>query len=322
MTALPPSDVSGVPRPSVRRRLVRGAAIALGMLLVLATGAAGVVWQRSHRRLAQTFDVPAPAPLALPADPIARSALVARGEHLAKAVTTCVLCHGDDLGGAVYSSDPMLGTIAGPNLTRGRGGIATSEHTEADWVRAIRHGVRRDGTSMIVMPSEVFVHIAGPDLAALVAYLEQLPPVDREVPRTAFGPVGRAMLAAGRLNILVAGKTPRVPLAESVPPVGTAEHGKYIADIAGCHGCHGYGLSGGRVAGPPGLPPASNLTPEGLGRWSEADFVRAMREGRRPGGTALDEFMPWKVYRNMTDEELHSVWLYLSSVPPRPFGNK
>ena len=66
MTAMPPSDVSSVPRPTVRRRILRGAAIALGMLLVLATGAAGLVWQRSHRRLAQTFDVPAPAPLGIP----------------------------------------------------------------------------------------------------------------------------------------------------------------------------------------------------------------------------------------------------------------
>ena len=43
-------------------------------------------------------------------------------------------------------------------------------------------------------------------------------------------------------------------------------------------------LSGGRVAGPPDLPPASNLTPAGIGHWQEADFVRALREGIRPDG--------------------------------------
>jgi hypothetical protein len=76
------------------------------------------------------------------------------------------------------------------------------------------------------------------------------------------------------------------------------------------------------VAGPPGLPPASNLTTAGIGNWTEADFVRALREGTRPDGTVINEFMPWKAFRGMTDAELHAIWLYLRSVPARAFGNK
>jgi len=76
------------------------------------------------------------------------------------------------------------------------------------------------------------------------------------------------------------------------------------------------------VAGPPGLPPASNLTPAGIGSWTEVDLTRALREGKRPDGSQLDEFMPSKVFRGMTDAEIHAVWLYLTSVPARPFGNK
>jgi hypothetical protein len=76
------------------------------------------------------------------------------------------------------------------------------------------------------------------------------------------------------------------------------------------------------VAGPPDLPLASNLTPSGIGRWTEADFTRAMREGKRPDGTTLDAFMPWEVFRNMSDSDLHALWLYLQSVPPKAFGNK
>ena len=88
------------------------------------------------------------------------------------------------------------------------------------------------------------------------------------------------------------------------------------------HGCHGTGLSGGRVAGPPNLPPASNLTPTGLGTWSQSDFFTAMREGKRPDGKVLDEFMPWKSFAKMTDSEITAIWLYLKSVPPKPTGNK
>jgi hypothetical protein len=76
------------------------------------------------------------------------------------------------------------------------------------------------------------------------------------------------------------------------------------------------------VAGPDDLPPASNLTPAGLGSWKEADFVRALRQGRRPDGTAIDEFMPWRSYASMSDGELEALWLYLRSVPPKTSGGK
>jgi cytochrome c553 len=285
-------------------------------VMVLAAITAGAVYAASERKLRTTYD------MTVDSVRVSRdSASVARGEHLARNVITCTLCHGEDLGGAVYSSDRVVGTVAGPNLTRGRGGVG-ADYTDMDYVRAIRRGVRRDGRSLMVMPSEVYTHLSQEDLGAVVAFLTQVPPVDRDVPKSGFGPVGRALLAAGKMNILVAGKTPRLTPVEAVPRDTTAAHGKYLADISGCHGCHGFGLSGGRVAGPPGLPPASNLTPAGIGNWSEADLVRALRDGKRPDGSALNEFMPWKVYRGMTDPEIRALWLYLRSVPARPFGNK
>jgi cytochrome c553 len=288
-----------------------GALLAAMVLLGLAW-----VFVASERQLSRRYDV-ALAPVAVPAD----SAALQRGEHLTRAVATCTLCHGDDLGGAVYADMGAMGIVAGPNLTRGPGGIG-SELTDADWVRAIRHGVRRDGTSLIVMPSEVYAHLSDADLGAIVAYLKQLPPVDRVVPATRFGIAGRALLAAGKLNILVAPKTPAAAARPAVPPEPTAEYGRYLADVSGCHGCHGYGLSGGRVAGPANLPLASNLTVAGIGSWRDADFFRALREGLRPDGSTLDDFMPWKVYARMSDDELRALWAYVRSVPAREFGNK
>jgi cytochrome c553 len=301
--------------PTLRRTL-RPLGIAAGALAALLAAAAVLVYVRSERRLGRRYAV-AVAPLAVPND----SAAVTRGRHLAT-VATCVLCHGADLGGAVYSQDALVGTVAGPNLTPGRGGRG-AEFATADWVRAIRHGVRRDGRSLVVMPSEVYVRLSEPDLAALVAYLEQLPPVDRTIPPTRFGPVGRALLAAGKLNILVAAKTPSLPLRAAVPPGATPEYGRYLADVTGCHGCHGFGLSGGRVAGPPGFPPAANLTPAGaVAHWTEAEFARALREGRRPDGSTVNACMPWRQYAAMTDDEVRALWRYLQSAPPKPFGGK
>jgi mono/diheme cytochrome c family protein len=296
-------------------------AVVVGVFVAIGAGlavvAATAIYVVSQRELRRTYPVAVPQ-FELPSD----SASLARGAHLALSIGTCVECHGEDLGGKVYADMGPVGVVAGPNLTRGRGGIGESL-TVADWVRAIRFGVRRDSTSLIVMPSEVFAYLSDADLAALIAYARGVPPVDREVPATRFGPLGRALLAAGKLPVLVAPKTPRLTYDSAVAPGVSVEYGRYLASIGGCHGCHGFGLSGGRVAGPEDLPPASNLTTAGaIGSWTEADFVRAMRNGLRPDGSALNTFMPWPVLGRMTDDELRAIWLYLRSVPPRPFGNK
>jgi cytochrome c553 len=295
-------------------RMLRAAGVILVIVILLAAGA---VWMLSEQRLRRVHPITLAMPREIPTD----SSEIARGAHLAH-IATCVLCHGEDLGGAVFSNNALLGTMAGPNLTRGRSG-SLPQLTDSDFVRALRHGVRRDSTSLIVMPSEVFVRLSEPDLAAIIAYAKHAPLVDREVPRSHFGPLGRALLAAGKLNILVADKTPVIPLSPGVPSGATPAYGRYLADVTGCHGCHGFGLSGGKVAGPPGLPPASNLTPSGsLAKWTETEFAQALREGRRPDGTTINEFMPWRVYKDMTDDEVRALWLYLRSVPAKEFGNK
>ena len=100
------------------------------------------------------------------------------------------------------------------------------------------------------------------------------------------------------MAILTAPKTFHGTTTASAEPALSAGYGRYLADVSGCHGCHGFGLSGGRVAGPPDVPIAANLTPAGLGAWTQADFVRAIREGRRPDGTSIHPFMPWRLCRH------------------------
>lgn len=299
-------------------RLLKGIAIALGVLAAALVLAVGTVYAVSGARMRKTYDVQA-RPLAIPSD----SAAVARGEHLAMVIAKCGECHGADLGGKLAIDAGPVGQLYAPNLTRGRGGVA-AQLTDADWARAIRHGVRPDGTSLIFMPSEDYVWLNDADLESIIAYVKQLPPVDREMPRPVLRPLGRALMVAGQLPVLSAEKAAAVAFhATVVPPGPTKEYGQYLANIGGCTGCHGPGLSGGRVPGtPPELPPASNLTPAGIGSWSEADFVRALREGKRPDGTTLNEFMPWKVAGKMTDDEIRAVWLYLQSIPAKEYGNR
>jgi hypothetical protein len=84
--------------------------------------------------------------------------------------------------------------------------------------------------------------------------------------------------------------------------------------VGGCVYCHGDDLRGGIKEGPPGTPVSVNLTPTGpTAQWSEAEFATALRTGMRPDGTAINPFMPWRLTRLMTDEEITAVWTYLKT---------
>jgi len=107
-----------------------------------------------------------------------------------------------------------------------------------------------------------------------------------------------------------------------VPVIGvTAEYGQYLVNIAGCQTCHGAELAGGKDPDP-AAPSAPNLTPGGeLNVWSEADFIQVLRTGITPTGRQLSDYMPWKSFGKMSDDELRAIWLYLESLPALETAN-
>jgi hypothetical protein len=197
-----------------------------------------------------------------------------------------------------------------PNLTSGKGGLG-SIFTDEDWIRAIRYGLDTDGTSLLGMPSEYFYEFSDSDLAAIIAYLRSVPPVDREHPTTRLGPMFRWFILT-EPHALPANLIDHSAIRPPEPAPGvTAEYGKYLANV--CRMCHMDNMAGGDEPGQ-GL----NLTPGGdLAKWSEEDFMKAMREGVTPTGKKLDPMlMPWQSMGKMTDDELKAIWLYLNSLPP------
>lgn len=71
-------------------------------------------------------------------------------------------------------------------------------------------------------------------------------------------------------------------------------------------------------AGPWGVSYAANLTPDktGLGDWTEAQFIEALRQGKHKGdGRAILPPMPWQNLAKATDEDLKAVFAYLRSIP-------
>jgi hypothetical protein len=66
---------------------------------------------------------------------------------------------------------------------------------------------------------------------------------------------------------------------------------------------------------------AGNLTSDatGIGNWTEANFLRAIRHGKLKGlenGRPILPPMPWNVYRNMKDEDLKAIFAYLKTTKP------
>lgn len=299
------------------RKVLRVLGFLLAGLALVVVALAAYIYVASSMRLNRTYAVEV-QPLAINTD----VDTIERGKHLATAITKCAECHGENLGGAVFLDIPP-GRIVASNITSGRNGVA-AQMTDEDWVRAIRYGIDTNGHALLVMPTEEFHVMDDADLAAVIAYMKSVPPVDSDLPPTEMRFLGRALMAFGQLNMLGTEHISLTPPPPAPPAGVTIEYGRYLANIGGCVGCHGPGLSGGRVPGtPPELPPASNLTPSGqLQVWSEEDFFRAMREGMRPGDIPIHPFMPWKATRLMTDDEIRATLAYLRSVPPKESGTR
>lgn len=262
----------------------------------------------------------APDPLAgLDLDAIALERAVKRGEHIVHAWAGCFGCHGDDFGGKVLVDVPIVGYWGGPNLTTGKGSVVEG-YTPQEWDRAVRHGLRRDGRSSS-MPSEEFRNLSDRELSDIVAYLRSVPPVDRDIGRPRFGPVFAIMGATDPRMFPAYGIDHQKAHPESPPAQQVSvELGAHMTQV--CVGCHGANLSGGKMEGDPNMPIVANITPHetGLEGWKEEDFIRSMREGKRPDGSDVNPAMPWQAYGKMTDTELKAVWAYLQTVPPAEKG--
>lgn len=291
------------------RTLFRTAAWLVVALVVAAGGLFAVAWFKTEADMGRVYAVDDP-PLVLRGDAAERE----RGGHL-YTVTGCIECHGEAGRGKVFIDAGPVAFVVAPNLTP----AALAGRYDADQLAAaIRHGVGPDGRPLRVMPSTDFMNLSDADTAALVAYLQALPDSDNDPGQTDIRPLGRILAMLGKFHLVPAADIDHTPRTRSAPPAGpTAEYGAYLAQV--CTGCHGMAWSGQRVPGtPPELPPAPNLTAHatGLAGWSEADFLRVFREGKRPDGGDIHPFMPWRSYGKMSDDEVRALWRHLSALPP------
>jgi mono/diheme cytochrome c family protein len=133
-----------------------------------------------------------------------------------------------------------------------------------------------------------------------------------------------AKAARAVLILILAIAAPGLALAQAPAPEAV-KRGEYIFNAAGCLSCHtdvknnGQPLAGGREMKTPfGSFFGPNITPHptyGIGRWTEAQFRRALREGIRPDGAHYFPSFPYTSFTGMSDGDISDLWAYMRTVP-------
>lgn len=262
-----------------------------------------------------------------------------RGRYLVEGVAHCFMCHGEQdyahgsslplpgrkgvgkvIKGELYDGSFSPDGLVCPNITPDKetGG---GTWTDAQFERAIRHGVGHDGRELSdYMPYAFFRSMTDDDVASVIVYIRSIPAVHNSLPKR---------------NVSFAIKVDLHPEMEPKFPADASEqvkHGWYLVRIAQCNDCHtafddeaGVARTqlmfggGQRMAGPWGDVVTPNITsdPSGISHYDEAMFIKTIRTGHASGGTReLNTFMPYRYFRNMTDDDLKAIFAYIRTVPP------
>lgn len=269
-------------------------------VLLLLLVAAGVVYALSERVMDRTYDdaVALDTDFTVPADP----ASIAEGERLARIHGCYNGCHGDQAEGGLFFDDFVFGSMKAPDLTR-----AVHALSDAELERVIRHGVRKDGSPVYVMPSSSFYYMSDEDLGDILAFLRSLPRTDG--PEVAFrpGPLARVLIGFEQFEpaaVTIDHDAPRSTPGENADPM---TRGRHLAMTA-CTECHGMDLQGSE--GPPETTPSLWI----VASYSPDEFHTLLRTGTPRDGRDLRlmDDVARKRFSNFTDDEIDALHIYLS----------
>jgi mono/diheme cytochrome c family protein len=306
---------------SAVRRWWRWALLAAVLMAALPFGA---LWL-SDRLILDELDASAEPPPRNLAD------IVARGEYLTR-VGGCFSCHtvpgGEKLAGGRPLATPF-GTFYSPNLTpdveTGIGGW-----TDAQFVRALRKGIRPDGSDYFpVFPYPSFTNITTSDALAIKAYLFSRPAVRRlnRAHDVAFPFSWRFLQSGWRLLFLKLG-----PFRPSLDQSMAYNRGAYLVTaLAHCGECHTPRNALGAVRpslqlagnanGPDGQV-APNITPDpatGIGEWQKSDLIELLKTGTTPEQTTVKGAMREAIadgLKYLSDDDRAAIADYLFAQRP------
>jgi len=259
----------------------------------------------------------------------ASAAAVARGEYLIKAAD-CVACHtvgetGKPFAGGVAFKLPF-GTIYSSNITADPT-YGIGAYTDDEFVRAVREGIRRDGTHLYpAFPYTSYTQLSRDDVLAIKAYLWTLPPVAQPNRPNELGfPFNQ------RFGMLFWKAAFHKSGRFTPDPTKSAQwnSGAYLAIALGhCGECHtprnlGFGLEHGRELAGEEVQGwrAYNITSDpqhGIGSWSDDQILAYLASGHAPshasaGGPMLEAVAHSLQFLNPTDAT--ALVTYLRTVP-------
>jgi fructose 5-dehydrogenase cytochrome subunit len=264
------------------------------------------------------------------ADEAAGSAdLIKRGEYLAKAAD-CGACHttpqGKPFAGGLAITSPV-GTIYSTNITPSVD-YGIGRYTEEEFERAVRRGIRADGTNLYpAMPYTSYSILTDEDVHALYSYFKQgVAPVEAEGPRTDLPFPMNMRLSMKGWNLLFLNSHPFQP----DPAQSEAwNRGKYLVEgAAHCSACHtprgflmqergGRAFAGGQV----GTWYAPNITSDvnsGIGGWSQSELVDYLRTGDARGKAQAAGDMGEAVehsFQYLSEADVNAMATYVRTVP-------
>ncbi|HEY6457309.1 MAG TPA: c-type cytochrome [Steroidobacteraceae bacterium] len=216
---------------------------------------------------------------------------IAQGAHLI-AIAGCRVCHGNDLSGAKLD----FAGLDTPNLT-----VLSKSYSDADFDRALRHCVRPDGKSSVIMPCAAYAALTDNEAAAIIGYLRTLQPTGVASSQIHPGPLLRLALVAGQIRR----GTDDIALLK--PPINLGSHyeaGRHLARLV-CGECHEPTLNGNP------LFPSPNLVI--VAAYGRSDFHTLMRTGKALGGREVGKMSEAARvrFKNLTDEEVDAIYQYL-----------
>ncbi len=274
------------------KRLGRGV-LALVILLMVALL---IVYAMSERTLRRTYDTPV-TEFVIPGD----FASIAEGERLARIRGCFNGCHGPEAQGEVFFEDRLFGSATTPDLTR-----TVSTLSPGELERVIRRGVRTNGESVLMMPSDMFSQLTDDDLGSILAFLKFLPLSDGPETSMRPGPLFRLFVALGKIPPMAGEIDPAAPRPGPGDGSDLVRLGRYLA-MTSCTECHGLDLQGVDRAGfiTPSLSMAKAYT---------IDHFRTLMEvGEAIGGRQLDlmALVSRKRFSHFTPTEVEAIHMFL-----------
>jgi hypothetical protein len=184
-------------------------------------------------------------------------------------------------------------------------------------------GLGEGGRMLLYMPTTDFHALTDADMADLIAYVSAVAPVDRDVPAPTAGPVdAHAVRARQGATGLCAAHRPACSARCDHRACATRRLRPLSRPLM--HRVPREHFSGGRVPGtPPSFPAGAHITPDHRQRHRQVEqggFFCRVRMGKRPDGSTLNTFMPFKAFATLSDMELDALWAYLQTVPARATG--